>query len=138
MQCVSYRHDWLNNSSGNLYVVLGVISIGFGLIATVVRVLVYQVFERQQCNTSCFFSSTLSPTASLAADARVLRLASLSLATSNVATLMEGFLARERDQELTLVAFFGGGGCATLNGLGDLVGGVPVRSKVNTTISFSE
>lgn len=68
----------------NLYVVLGLIRIGFGLATTVISLVDYKVFAWQRCDTSCFFSFTLSPTASLAAVARVLRVASLSFATSKI------------------------------------------------------
>ena len=52
--------------------------------------------ERQQQNTLCFCSSNLSPTASLAAVARVLSFASLSLATSRAHRSVTDSMARVR------------------------------------------
>lgn len=80
---VSYAvMNGFDNSTLNLYVVLGIIRIGFSLMVTVVSLNSSKYRMVGMCNTSCFFSSSLSPTASLAAVARVLRVAWLSLATS--------------------------------------------------------
>ena len=81
------------NSTMDLYVVLGIVRIGFGLIATVISGS-HQNIQWQRSGTSCFFSSSLSPTASLAAVARVLRVASLSLATSRAQRSIKAGVAR--------------------------------------------
>ena len=91
--------------------------------------------------TSCFFSSTLSEAASLAAERRVVALASVwPFATSKVGggvvlvfEVRRGGREEEGRERDTFVAFFRSTRQCALGALGDLVDGVPVERLFSKT-----
>lgn len=82
--------------------------------------------------TSCFFSSTLSETASLAAVRRVVAPALVwPFAISGGSCQRAADRGGRRERWLTLVALFGSSGHGALDALGGLVDGVPGEQVSN-------